>query len=377
MGVTALVMAGGKATRMNAATEKPLLEVGGKSMIEHVVEALKRSRMVDRIIVAVSDNTPQTARKVSELNAIVLETPGINYIRDTKYAVKKLGLQAVLTVSADLPFITSEIIDRAVEKYMSSGKPSLTVMSPVDTYERLGSKPEHIFEVDGRSLVPVGINVIDGSRIDEPELEEAILVTDSEELALNVNTPRELEIARERFKKAAGYGAHQKRGETSAPRRVPRTYRLARISVFSALSVIGSFIHPPSPIQTVAFDSSPGFFAALYFGALDGASVSGIGHIITSIINGFPLGILHLLIALGMAAAGATMGFINHVNPRWGFIAAVVAGIAINSGLVVVAVPVLGWGAALAFLPFLFLAASLNGIVAALAYVGVRGRLGS
>jgi uncharacterized membrane protein len=145
--------------------------------------------------------------------------------------------------------------------------------------------------------------------------------------------------------------------------------------VFSALSVIGSFIHPPSPIQTVAFDSSPGFFAALYFGALDGASVSGIGHVVTSIINGFPLGVLHLPIALGMAGVGATMGFVNRVNRRWSFVAAVVAGIAINTGLAVVAVPALGWGAALAFTPFLFLAATLNGFVAALAYAGLRGRL--
>jgi uncharacterized membrane protein len=163
--------------------------------------------------------------------------------------------------------------------------------------------------------------------------------------------------------------------ETLPPRRVPTSYRLARISVFSALSVIGSFIHPPSPIQTVAFDSSPGFFAALYFGALDGASVSGIGHIVTSIINGFPLGILHLPIALGMAAAGATISFVNRVNHTWGYVAAVLVGVAINTGLVVVAVPALGLGAALAFFPFLFLAASLNGIVAALAYVGLRGRL--
>jgi hypothetical protein len=76
-----------------------------------------------------------------------------------------------------------------------------------------------------------------------------------------------------------------------------------------------------------------------------------------------------------MGATGATMGFINRVNRRWAFVAAVVVGIAINTGLVVVVIPVLGWAATLAFLPFLFLAASLNGIVAALAYVGVRGRL--
>jgi uncharacterized membrane protein len=169
----------------------------------------------------------------------------------------------------------------------------------------------------------------------------------------------------------------RKCSETSLSRRVPRTYRLARISVFSALSVIGSFIHPPSPIQTVAFDSAPGFFAALYFGALDGGCVSGIGHVVTSIINGFPLGVLHLPIALGMAAAGASTGFINRVNHPWSMAAAVAVGIAINTGLVVVVVPVLGWAAALAFVPFLFLAASLNGVLAALAYLGVRGRLRS
>jgi uncharacterized membrane protein len=136
-------------------------------------------------------------------------------------------------------------------------------------------------------------------------------------------------------------------------------------------------IHPPSPIQTVAFDSSPGFFVALYFGALDGALVSGIGHLVTSVINGFPLGAVHFPIAMGMALAGATMGAINRIKCSWAFIPAVAAGIAINTGLVVVVVPALGWGAALTFLPFLLLAASLNGIVAGLAYVGVRGRLRS
>lgn len=155
----------------------------------------------------------------------------------------------------------------------------------------------------------------------------------------------------------------------------PKTLRVARLSLFSALSVVGSFIHPPSPIQTVAFDSAPGFFAALYFGALDGALISGIGHICTSIINGFPLGILHLPIALGMAIAGGVMGLVNKANYKWSFIPATVSGIAINTGLFVVVIPTIGWAAALAFVPFLLLAASLNAVVAALAYIGVRGRL--
>jgi uncharacterized membrane protein len=155
----------------------------------------------------------------------------------------------------------------------------------------------------------------------------------------------------------------------------PRALRLARLSIFSALSVVGSFIHPPSPIQTVAFDSAPGFFAALYFGVFDGALICGIGHISTSIVNGFPLGFLHFPIALGMALAGGVMGLVNKASQKWGFIPATIAGIIINTALFVVVIPTLGWAAALAFVPFLLLAASLNAAVAALVYIGVRGRL--
>jgi len=165
------------------------------------------------------------------------------------------------------------------------------------------------------------------------------------------------------------------RSQDTTIQRKSKTYRIARISLFSTLCVIGSFIHPPSPIQTVAFDSTPGFFAALYFGAIDGLLVTGIGHIITSVVNGAPLGILHIPIALGMASAGGAMGLVNGINYRWGFIPAAICAIVINTALFVVAVPVLGWAAAVAFAPFLFLASTMNCTVATLAYVSVRGRL--
>jgi hypothetical protein len=114
----------------------------------------------------------------------------------------------------------------------------------------------------------------------------------------------------------------------------------------------------------------------LYFGAFDGALVSGLGHVATSIVNGFPLGILHLPIALGLAFAGWAIGVINRINESWGFIVALCTGVAINTGLVVVAVPALGWAATLSFIPFLFIAACINALVAGLAYSALRGKLG-
>jgi uncharacterized membrane protein len=160
--------------------------------------------------------------------------------------------------------------------------------------------------------------------------------------------------------------------EKSRAKKVPHTLRVVRIAVFAALSVVGSFIHLPSPVPSVAFDSAPGFFAALYFGPVEGFCVFGFGHLATAVVSDFPLGILHLPIALGLAFAGAVVGV---VNQRWNVIPAVVSGIAINTGLVVLAIPVLGVAGTLSFTPFLFVAAVVNGVVATVAYLTLRRRL--
>lgn len=158
-------------------------------------------------------------------------------------------------------------------------------------------------------------------------------------------------------------------------RRPSWTFRIARISVFSALSVVGSFIHLPGPVQTVAFDSAPGFFTALFFGPMDGAIVTGLGHLATASINGLPLGFLHLPIAAGLAGAGAAIGLVNRLNWPVNPALALAVGTVINVGLVVLAVPVLGWEATLAFVPLLAFAAGMNALFAGLIYVGVRGKV--
>lgn len=140
----------------------------------------------------------------------------------------------------------------------------------------------------------------------------------------------------------------------------------------AALSVVGSFIHLPSPVPSVAFDSTPGFFAAMYFGPLEGFCVLGLGHLATAVVSGFPLGVLHFPIAAGLAVAGAVVGVVNR---KWNFLPAIALGIAINTGLVVLAIPVLGVAATLSFTPFLFLAALVNGTAATLIYLALRWRL--
>lgn len=201
MGVTALVMAGGEGTRMRIEEEKPLLKVGGKPMIEHVVNTLKGAKKVEEIIVAVSGRTPKTATFVRKLSLKVLHTPGKGFCLDARYAIKKLKLGTVLTICVDLPLITSEFVDEVIARYEQCNKPALTVMVPLEIYKKLGLSTDYVFKIEGKNLVPAGVNVVDGKRINEALLEEEIIVIPREEIAVNVNRPGDLKIAERLFKR--------------------------------------------------------------------------------------------------------------------------------------------------------------------------------
>ena len=75
MKVTGLVMAGGKGTRMKLYGEKPMLRIGGVPVVQHVVGALRGANSVERVVVAVSEYTPRTARYLSGFPVEVLVTP--------------------------------------------------------------------------------------------------------------------------------------------------------------------------------------------------------------------------------------------------------------------------------------------------------------
>ncbi|MCP8311918.1 MAG: NTP transferase domain-containing protein [Candidatus Methylarchaceae archaeon HK02M1] len=202
MSMTALVMAGGRGTRIRVQGEKPLLKIGGKPLIEHVIDALKGADEVDRIVVAVSKHTPQTSKKARELSVEAIVTSGEGYILDVREAVKRLKLRYLLTISADLPFITGEVIDKVIKHYMSCGKSVLAVMVPAERFENLGLSVDLVFDEDGRRLIPTGVNVLDCNKVYreefEKELDQELLIIDSEEF-VNINTLQDLRITEQLF----------------------------------------------------------------------------------------------------------------------------------------------------------------------------------
>lgn len=71
------------------------------------------------------------------------------------------------------------------------------------------------------------------------------------------------------------------------------------MALFVALSFIGAHLRI---FGTIAFDSLPGFLAALLLGPTYGAFIGFLGHLFTALNSGFPLSFpLHLAVAAAMA----------------------------------------------------------------------------
>lgn len=191
-------MAGGKGTRMKHSLEKPLIPICGRPMIERVLDAVQQSKKVDDIIVMVSPNTPATAERMKNVSGIrLIKTSGRGYIQDMKHVIKSEGLKTVLVISVDLPLITPELIDKAIAEFERSAKSTLMVAVALAFCEQQGFYSNSLYSDRYGSIIPAGINVIDGAMIDEEELEEEVLVLNRTEIAANINSLEDLERIRE------------------------------------------------------------------------------------------------------------------------------------------------------------------------------------
>lgn len=181
-------MAGGRGSRIKSDTEKPLIRVGSKTMLARVAESLIAAEV--ETVVAVSRHTPKTALKAREMGLAVVKTPGEGYIEDMQFILKKLGLDSALVVSADLPFITPSLIQEVLKKYRKVRKPVCVAVTK-ENYLAMGFTPSALLEYNHKSLVPIGVNIVE-----KTERENHFHIISGRE-AININTPKELELTKE------------------------------------------------------------------------------------------------------------------------------------------------------------------------------------
>lgn len=157
------------------------------------------------------------------------------------------------------------------------------------------------------------------------------------------------------------------------------TRKVTYAAILIALSFVGSLIK----IQgSIAFDSMPGYFAALFLGPYLGGLVALLGHLLTAITSGFPLTIpMHIVIALEMFVFAYVFSITyKKFNP---FMAIIIATILNGPFAALLAVPFStlfklpfnGWPLFYAVLIPLTIASFLNALLAVIAYKSLEKRI--
>jgi adenosylcobinamide-phosphate guanylyltransferase len=202
--VPALIMAGGKGKRMGLTIEKPLLPFLGKPLIDWVVEAAASAVKVSEFYVVTSKNTPETEKRCASLGWRFLRTDARGYHYDLKQAVHDAGLTGpVLTIPADLPAVTGKFLDKVVGEFEVCGKDFLAVFVPIKAREKLGLSVSSTDEYMGVWYAVSGVNIVNGAKIqEEGKIETSAIVTDDVEVLLNINTPKDLEVAESIMRKS-------------------------------------------------------------------------------------------------------------------------------------------------------------------------------
>ncbi|MDP9016481.1 MAG: NTP transferase domain-containing protein [Thermoproteota archaeon] len=199
----AVIMCGGIASRMQqGGIEKPLLKVDGIAMVERVILALAGSDRFDRILAAISPNTPKTKELLKSKGIETIETPGEGYSHDLSYLLLKLKPQRVMVVPSDIPLLNSQIISEIIDIIGNSSISSSTtrkekgqaisIILEKGFVERTGAKPSIVLDQYCHS----GITIFDTMSVGTEPVEEYYLVMNRKEIALNVNTKEELELAK-------------------------------------------------------------------------------------------------------------------------------------------------------------------------------------
>ncbi len=193
-------MCGGRASRMRqqqqGGIEKPLLKVDGVAMVERVISALAGSNRFDCIVGAVSPNTKKTNEFLKSKGIETIETSGEGYSKDLSYLLSKLKPQKVVVVPGDIPLLNSQIVNdilNTIDDDRQKQEPAISIILERGFVEGMGVNPSIVLM---NQYCHSGITIFNTMAVVGTEpVEEHYLVMNRKEIALNVNTKEELELA--------------------------------------------------------------------------------------------------------------------------------------------------------------------------------------
>jgi len=143
MAIVAIIPARYGSTRLPG---KPLADIGGKPMIQHVYESTAKARILDRVIVATDDE--RIVQAVRSFGGVAMMTSPKHASGTDRLAevARRIKADLLVNVQGDLPFIHARTIASAVRPMrVNQAIPMATVCAPI--YDELEWRNPNIVKV--------------------------------------------------------------------------------------------------------------------------------------------------------------------------------------------------------------------------------------
>lgn len=194
----AVIMCGGKGKRIkDFCSDKAMLKLNNKPLIEHILISLKDSQKFDRIYAASSCNSNVTLDFLKKhqyyLSGFleIIETSGIDYSTDLIFVLEKLKHSIVFVLPSDIPLITPELIDRIIANWKSDMQ-CISILIDKEFTIKLGLKPTLSVRIENKEYFHSGISIFNSSKIQKgQEIKEHYVTLNNERLAFNINTKKD------------------------------------------------------------------------------------------------------------------------------------------------------------------------------------------
>lgn len=182
----AIVMAGGKGSRMKSAEEKLLLQYK-KPIILHVAEALSESDCFSKIIFVTSPNSPNTKKLLLENNYEIIDSTGKGYVEDLNNILQSID-DSIFVTSADLPLLDQDIIKKITSLYDENHLWTSILVTKI-FLQNLGVSLNYEVNFESQVCIYSGISIINSKKISNlNNIKENFVIINDKRIGFNVNT---------------------------------------------------------------------------------------------------------------------------------------------------------------------------------------------
>ncbi|MFB5599490.1 MAG: NTP transferase domain-containing protein [Nitrososphaeraceae archaeon] len=203
--IISVIMCGGKSSRMKKhyQTEKTMIKLGNKRMVEYILDSLKNSDCFFKIVLNTTKNTTRTQSFILKKykkyvpDIEFCETTGEGYALDLRSLIMKYSNSIIFVVSADLPLLSTHDI-KNILRTCKFQYPCNSIIIEKHFVESLGIKPSVSFIYRNKEYCYSGIGIFNPTKIRDLEnnVPERFIIQNQIGVAVNVNEKTDLEVAK-------------------------------------------------------------------------------------------------------------------------------------------------------------------------------------